>query len=94
MPGWMQVIQIVLGIITIILAYQKLQQAGIIGTPEQSSGGTGGTSGGTDPITKGKDALSGTIDWLGGHQSLNQTPIPNWLLLLGGIVFLYAIFRK
>lgn len=43
---------------------------------------------------KGYGILDNFITWLSDETSINQYTIPNWAVLLGGIVFLFALFRR
>jgi len=43
---------------------------------------------------KAKSVSSDFLDWLGGSTQVGSHQIPNWGILLGGIVFLFALFRR
>jgi len=88
MVGIMTTVQVVLLILTAVLAYNRLKDWGFVGNNTQNKNQQPGLQ------EQGTDIIQRSLDWMLKEQEVPITRVPNWLLLVGFIVFLYAIFRK
>jgi hypothetical protein len=84
LTDWLQVILALVGIYLAILNANKVRE---FLSPSNSSQ--------PNPITeKTSKALGNFADWISGETTVNSNRIPNWLVLLILIVFLFALFRR
>jgi len=85
--GWLQVLLALIGIALVINNAQKIKEAipQVTVTNPLSNNPT---------VESGKNMFSKFTDWLGKTTQISSYNVPNYWVLLGIIIFLFALFRR
>ena len=87
MAGWLQVLLALISIALVINNAQKIKEA--IPTIQVTNPLSNNPT-----VESGKNMFSKFTDWLGKTTQISSYNVPNYWVLLGIIIFLFALFRR